>query len=95
MSPWIHKSKLSKLEVAQILQDFLDGTGKPNTWDGFTLGMSFEDDYLDRIRTRCARLSGEFPPAVSSEYCGEQGREVIRNYIRELRNSGQSIAPAK
>lgn len=95
MSPWMRSSKVSRLEVAQILQNFLDGTGKPMAWDGFTLGMSFDDDYLDRIRIRCARLSEEFPPAVSSEYCGEQGREIIRNYIRELRNSEQSISPGK
>jgi hypothetical protein len=87
VSPWWRKSKLGKLEIAQILQDFLDGTGNPLAWDGFTTGMRFEDSYLDGIRIRCARLSEEFPPAGPREYCGEQGRDVIRNYIRELRNS--------
>jgi hypothetical protein len=86
MNPWGKKSKLSKLEVAQILQDFLDGTGQPYAWDDFTLGTSFEDSYLDRIRVRCLGLSEEFPPTEPRHYCGEQGFEVIRAYIRELKS---------
>jgi len=87
MGPWTTKSRLSKQEVAQIMQDFLDGAGHPWAWDSFTLGIYFEDGYLDSIRIRCARLSEEFPPENSHEYCNEQGREVIRDYIRELRSS--------
>lgn len=87
MSAWGKKSKLSKLEVAQILQDFLDGTGQPWAWDDFTLGPSFEDSYLDRIRVRCLRLGEEFPPTKPHHYCSEQGLEVIRAYIRELKGS--------
>lgn len=86
MNPRGKKSNISKLEVAQILQDFLDGTGQPYAWDDFTLGTSFEDSYLDRIRVRCLRLSEEFPPARRDHYYGEQGLEVIRAYIRELKS---------
>jgi hypothetical protein len=85
MSPWVKKYKLSREEVAKILQDFLDGTGKTLAWDGFTLGMSFEDEYLENLRLRCANLSREFPPWHPNEYCNERGREVIRQYIKELR----------
>jgi hypothetical protein len=87
MCPWDKKYRLTRHEVVQILEDFIEGSkGSPFSWDGFTLGMSFEDDYLDGIRRRCANLSEEFPP-TGREYCNEQGIEVIRAYIRELRNS--------
>jgi hypothetical protein len=87
MSPWNKKYKLTRAEVAQILEDFVEGSsGSRYSWDGFTLGMSFDDDYLDSIRSRCAGLSAEFPP-TGREYCNQYGIEVIRAYIRELRNS--------
>lgn len=87
MRRWGKKSKLGNREVAQILQDFLDGTGKPQAWDGFTLGMSFEDSHLEDIRIRCVHLWEEFPPTDGRSYCGDEGFEVIRAYIRELRGS--------
>ena len=86
MTPWIRKYKLSNQEAAEILEDFLDGKGNPLAWDGFTLGTSFEDERLEQIRIRCAGLSQEFPPNHPNEYCNEQGRDVIRGFIHELRS---------
>ena len=39
MSPWQNKNRLTKNEVAKILEDFVEGTGSPYSWDGFTLGI--------------------------------------------------------
>jgi hypothetical protein len=86
MAPWAKKYKLARHEVAGILEDFLRGTGRPLDWDGFTLGMSFEDESLERIRLRCLGLSEEFPPEKPGEYCNQQGRDIIRSYIVELRS---------
>jgi hypothetical protein len=79
------KDKLSSQEVAQILEDFLNGKGGRWAWDDFTLGMSFEDKSLEEIRLRCVGLSQEFPPDNPSEFCNEQGRNVIRDYVKKLR----------
>lgn len=87
MVPWKKKYNLSYEEVGQILQNFLDGKGRPLAWDGFTLGASFEDRLLERVRIRCAGLSQEFPSNNPHEYCNEQGREIIRDYIRKLRRT--------
>jgi hypothetical protein len=81
------KYKLTNEEVAQILEDFLEGRGNRWAWDDFTIGMSFEDRYLEQIRTRCAGLGQEFPPNNPNEFCNQQGRNVIRDYVRELRAS--------
>jgi hypothetical protein len=79
------KYKLSNHEVAQILEDFLDGSGSRWAWDDFTLGMSFEDKNLEEIRIRCAGLGQEFPPDNPNEFCSEQGRNIIRDCARQLR----------
>jgi hypothetical protein len=84
MTPGIRKYKLSYQEVAQILENFLEGEGNPSAWDGYTLGMSFDDKYLEEIRLRCVGLSQEFPPDNPSEFCNEQGRNVIRDYVKRL-----------
>ena len=83
------RSKLGNLEVAQILEDFVEGRGHPLAWDGFTQGRSrqdFEDERLEQIRRRCACLDQEFPPKNPREFCSEQGRDVIRRYVEELRS---------
>ena len=82
------KNKLSNREVAQILEDFLEGKGSRWAWDDFTLGMSFEDKHLEDIRIRCADLSREFPPDKPNEYCNERGRNVLRDYVEQLRALG-------
>ena len=86
MSPYLKKYKLSNQEEARILEDFLQGEGRPSAWDGFTLGMSLDNKLQEEIRIRCLRLSEEFPPDNSNEYCNEQGRTVIRDYITQLRS---------
>ena len=84
--------QLSHAEVAQILEDFLTGRGTDWAWDDFVSAGQFTDKRLENIRQRCAGLWREFPPSHSSEYCSEQGRAVIWNYIRELKNDPSSIA---
>jgi hypothetical protein len=79
------RKELSRFEVAEILERFLDGSSGPWDWDDFTRGMSFRDRALEAIRLRCSCLSEEFPPTAPNRYCGEKGLEVIRSYIAELR----------
>lgn len=73
------------MEVAKILEDFLEGRGSRWAWDDFTQGSSLENERLEQVRRRCARLDQEFPPDNPHEYCNEQGRKVIRDYIAALR----------
>jgi hypothetical protein len=81
----------SREQVAKVLESFLDGSGGKWAWDDYTLGTSFEDHGLEEIRLRSAGLSKEFPPTNPSEYCNQEGREVIRNYIKQLRSPAGSV----
>ena len=73
-----------RLEVATILENFVDGRGGPWDWDAF-LSERFEDQEITAIQKRCAGLDAEFPPEIRGRYCGEKGLTVIRAYVRQLR----------
>jgi hypothetical protein len=79
--------KLGRLEVAQILEDFLEGRGGGWEWDDFISVGEVADERLKQIQRQVNLLSDQFPPEKLGEYCNEQGREVIRRYIEELRRS--------
>lgn len=77
--------KLGNLEVAQILENFLKGTGGRWEWDDFISVGDVTDERLKQIQQHVNLLSEEFPPEKPGEYCNEQGRDVIRRYVSELR----------
>jgi hypothetical protein len=73
-----------RLEVANVLENFVEGRGGAWDWDTF-LSERFEDEAIAAIQKRCARLNAEFPPEVHGRYCGEKGFVVVRGYVRQLR----------
>ena len=77
--------RLSNLEVARILEDFIEGTGGDLDWDDFLSAAEVANERLEQIRQHCNLLSEEFPPNQPGHYCNELGIEVMRRYIAELR----------
>jgi hypothetical protein len=75
---------LTHEQVAKILKDFLEGTGRDWDWAGFIDGGVINDPRLEEIRIRSINLSEEFPPTKRGEYTNEQGRQVLRAYLAEL-----------
>jgi hypothetical protein len=80
-------NELTAADVADIIERFIEGSGAPLDWDEYTLGTSFRDERLERIRKRCARLSEEFPPPDPTMYCSEEGIRVLRSLVKELRGA--------
>jgi hypothetical protein len=80
----------TKLEVASIIEQFLDGTGGDWDWDDFC-SFGIADPYLDSIRMKCAGLDPAFPPTQKGHYCGRAGFEVMRELVAELRASNQKM----
>jgi hypothetical protein len=76
---------MTYLEVAQILEDFIEGRGGEWDWDDYVSGIKFDDLYLRSIQQRMALLTNEFPPTSKGHYCGPEGTEVMRRYVQELR----------
>lgn len=73
-----------RLEVAQILDNFIHNASGPRDWDDFIF-RRIDDPQLDTIRARCDGLSAEFPAEQSGHYCGPAGLAVMRDYIAQLR----------
>jgi len=78
---------LGRLDVAHILENFLEGTGGPLDCDAFISVGKVADEHLKQIQRHVNLLSEEFPPEKAGQYGNDQGRDVIRRYIAELRCS--------
>lgn len=77
------------LDVAKMLEDFVDGTGGQWDWDDYTSAMSYSDDpALQEVQQRMVNLDTEFPSGGRG-YCGESGIEIIRAYVKELRHRAE------
>jgi hypothetical protein len=76
----------TKSEVAQFLDDFLHDRGGAWDWDDFT-SIPIKDPALERIRLGCATLPERFPPAHCREYCNEEGRAEIEEFLKNLRDN--------
>ena len=73
--------------MAKVLEDFLEGRGGDWDWEAFTYGGAISDQRLEEIRLRSIHLGREFPPTTRHEYTNAAGRQVLRDYILELRRS--------
>ncbi len=78
---------LSREEVADEIEAFLNGSGGAHDWSDFCT-FTISDPELDKIRARCAQLREEFPPDPSGGYCNEEGLVVLREYVKFLRGVG-------
>lgn len=77
------KGRVSDEEVLAILARHVSNTpAHPQEWDEF-ISVPIADKRLDRIRQTCASLPERYPSMTA--YCGEEGVEVLRELIRELR----------
>lgn len=74
----------TRADVADTLEAFLNGTGRPHDWEAF-VARPLGDPHLESIRTRCGHLPVEFPPQRPGQYCSEAGMRTLRSLISELR----------
>jgi L-lactate dehydrogenase complex protein LldG len=80
---------MTYLEVADTLEDFVEKRGGQWDWDNYLSYTYFDNDkYLEQLQERMIHLSDEFPCGKEGGYCGGEGFEVIRSYVRELRTLG-------
>jgi hypothetical protein len=76
------------LEVASIIQDFLDGTGDRWAWDDF-ISISrrqFRDEYLSNVRFQCDMMPLWHPSTKLGQYCSDDGLWLLQRIVDDLRN---------
>jgi hypothetical protein len=71
-------------EAADLIEGFLQGSLGVWAWDDF-ISVSQRVPELEQIRRECADLPHQFPPEQPGEYCNQQGLQVLRGYLRQLR----------
>jgi hypothetical protein len=74
----------TNLEVANIIEAFVEGTGRDWDWDDFC-SLKIENSELDAIRLKCINLSFTLSPPQGYGYCNEQGIRLLRGVVKDLR----------
>ena len=75
--------KRTNLEVADIIDAFVEGTEKKWDWDDFC-SLRIENHELDTIRVKCINLTFTHPPLPGDGYCNAEGIQVLREISKDL-----------
>jgi hypothetical protein len=79
------KGNSTREDVAICLEHIL--RGEDYVWDDYT-SIVERDIELDTLRLKVLALESSHPPGPEDFYLNPEGREIIKGYIRELRNGG-------
>ncbi len=80
------ENKLTRNEVASIIESFISGVGDERTWDDF-ISVPINDPELEKIRNHCAALPEKFPPDKDGMYCNKDGIEILKAHVEKLRKN--------
>lgn len=75
--------RITKKEVAEIIQAFLDGTGGQWDWDDF-ISVKQKDEYLENIRKICDNIPLEYPSDKAGHYANDEGLKKLQAIVKEL-----------
>jgi hypothetical protein len=81
--------KLSKHEVANTLERFINGSGDAWEWDDFINGSTLQDEFLEGIRIQCQQLPSTHPPLEGQGYCSARGVQTMEQLVVKLRGQSQ------
>jgi len=76
---------MTREEIANTIEGFVNGTGSQWDWDDFT-SIRLKDPELEAIREKCVSIRDEYPPSDPHAYCSEAGLEVMRSIVADLRS---------
>jgi hypothetical protein len=82
----VRQVKMTKIQIAALIDSFLDGTCGEWDWDDF-ISAKLKDPELENVRERCAAVADVYPPVSANAYCSEDGVNVLRAIVDELRNT--------
>jgi hypothetical protein len=71
-------------EVAQIIENFLDGKGRAHDWDNFVT-FQIAAPHLEAIRVQCLELNSAHPPTQKTHWTNQAGLDLMRDLATKLR----------
>lgn len=78
------RNRRTAAEVADFIENFLEGRDGPWDWDEF-LTIPIADPDLDRVRERCLELPKVYPAPKGGGFCSEDGIAEMRRMVEALR----------
>ena len=75
---------MTRTEIADLIQSFLDGSCSEWDWDDF-LHTPLNDPEFQAVQNQCAALPLDYPPTESGHYTNSEGTEVLKNIVSHLR----------
>ena len=80
------KIDLTRSQVADIIQTFIDGSGDEDNWNRF-INVQMKNRQLEEIRRRCVTLKQQFSPTAESKRVGPEGYKLMRQIAIDLRQT--------
>ena len=78
--------ELTARKIAEIIEAFISDTGGEWDWDDF-VSVRLKNKKLEEVRKKCAELPQKYPPKEKGQYCCDEGVDILRNIVIELRES--------
>jgi hypothetical protein len=75
---------MSRRELADQIEAFLDGTGGPWGWDDLC-SCRLSDPELERVKQECCGVGERFPATAPGQYCSAEGIALLRRIVSDLR----------
>ncbi len=67
---------MTKLEFAQLLESFIDGTCGRWDWDDF-ISITQKDAEIEKWRQELNLFDEKYPRRVETEFCNSEGRDEM------------------
>jgi hypothetical protein len=74
---------MNKLELANLIKAFIDGTSGEWDWDDFTSVRQSDPD-VEQARQRILAVPGRYPSSDKKHWCNEDGIEELLGIAESL-----------
>jgi len=82
-------------QIADTIDEFLDGKGGPYDWHDFVTHHSYKNPKLEDIRKECVEIGKKFPTDDKKSWCSEQGKNELLRISERIRDEIKKTIEAR